>query len=486
MTVVRALGVESEAELEFSALLELCWPLRERLEEISPHQAAVLRAALGLGTAAEVPERFAIGAATLALLAAAAEAEPVLVAVDDAQWLDRASRDALLFAARRLQADRVAVVIAARTGEGQPFDAAGIESLVLRGLDREAAATLVRTNATVARAVADRLYEATHGNPLALIELPGQLSARQLAGTAPLDEPLPAGSAVERAFARRAERLPADTRRALLLAAVSSSNELDAIVAGLAVAGLAEGALEPAEDAGLVRLESGRLAFRHPLVRSAVHHAASPSDRRAAHRALAEGLAGSTHVEARAWHLAGAALGTNDEAAGALEVAAEHARRRGGHAAAAAALERAARLTSSAEAAAPRLHAAADAAWRAGRTDAARALVAEALAALDGPGRADALRLLGAIEYFAGRGGAAASALLEAVRLLEPADPGAAVTAAADAVNALVRVRQPERALETARTARRLAPLDGREADLEATVALGFALCFAARFGEAP
>jgi len=196
MTVVRALGVESEVELEFSALLEVCWPLRERTGKISPHQAAVLRAALGLGTAAEPPERFAVGAATLALLATAAETEPVLVVVDDAQWLDRSSRDALLFAMRRLQADRVAFVIAVRSAEGDPFDAAGVESLALTGLAPAAAATLIRQNASVARAVADRLYESTHGNPLALIELPGLLSPGQLAGTAPLEEPLPAGSAV--------------------------------------------------------------------------------------------------------------------------------------------------------------------------------------------------------------------------------------------------------------------------------------------------
>jgi DNA-binding CsgD family transcriptional regulator/tetratricopeptide (TPR) repeat protein len=270
------------------------------------------------------------------------------------------------------------------------------------------------------------------------------------------------------------------------VAAVSSSSEVEAILAGMAVLGLAGEALEPAEDAGLVRLVDGRLEFRHPLVRSAVYHAAVASDRRAAHRALAQGLAGSAHTEARAWHLAGAALGPDDEAADALEQAAEHARRRGGYASAAGALERAARLTVEPAAAAPRLCAAADAAWRAGRTDAARRLVTEALAAVaEGRLRAEALCLQGAVAYFAGNGDAAAAALLEAVDLLEALDRPQAVTAAADAVNALVRARQPERALETAQRARALAPPDGGGTDLEATVALGFALCFADRYGEA-
>jgi DNA-binding CsgD family transcriptional regulator len=487
MTVVRALGVESEAQLEFSGLLEVCWPMRETLDELPDHQANVLRSALGIGPGEE-QDRFSVGAATLSLLAASAEAGPVCVLVDDAQWLDPASQEALVFAAKRLQADRAALLFGARDGEERPFEAPGIESISLTGLAREAATRLLsRADATeLPPEVADRLYEATHGNPLALMELPGLLSAEQLAGTTPLTEPLPAGSTVERAFARRAEALPESSQKALVVAAVTGSGEADVIVAGLVALGLPAEALEPAEDAGLIRVADGRLEFRHPLVRSAVFHAAAPSDRRAAHRAIADGLSGTEHAEARARHLAGAALGPDEEVAAALEQAADHARRRGGYAAAAADLERAARLTPDDATRLGRLHAAAEASWRAGRSEQAASLATEALAGLGDPLlRATALRLMGTIDYFGGRADRAADALGEAVTLLEDSDPSAAVEAAADAVNALVRVRRREQALETARRARALAPEDGSETDLAATIALGYALCFAGRYGEA-
>ena len=487
MTVVRALGVESEAELEFSGLLEVCWPLREHVDEVPEHQAGVLRAVLGLGPAEE-HDRFSVGAATLGLLAAAAEAAPLLVVLDDAQWLDRSSQDALVFASRRLEADRVALVCAAREGEERTFEASGIESLQLTGLTADAAASLLLADgrAALSADVARRLCEATAGNPLALIELPGLLSDEQRAGTEPLSQPLPAGASIERAFARRADALPEPARKALLVAAVSTSSDAETVLAGLVALGLRAGALEPVEDAGLLRLAGGRLAFRHPLVRSAVYHAATPSDRRAAHRALADALAGSPHAEARAWHLAGAALGQDEEAATALEQVAEHARLRSGYAAAAAALERAARLSADPAAGVVRLAAAADAAWRAGRTETATELVAETLArAPEDRLRAETLRLRGTIAYFGGDGETAAKAFLEAVALLERTDPGAAVAAAADAAGALVRVRRPADALATARRARALAPEDGGEPDAEATAALGYALCFAGRYGEA-
>ncbi len=481
MTAVRALGVESEAELEFSALLELCWPLRHHLDEIPEHQADGMRAALGLGSG-EAQDRFAVGAATLSLLAAAAEANPLFVVLDDAHWIDRSSQDALTFAIRRLKADRVAVLASAREGEQRTFDAPGVESMWLTGLSREAATTILRD---IAPEVAERLFESAGGNPLALIELPSLLSAEQLAGRAPLDDPLPAGSSVERAFARRAEALPEDERRALLVAAVSSSSDLEPVVAATIALGLAPEALERLEDAGLLRLRHGALEFRHPLVRSAVYHAAAASERRAAHRALADVL-GPSGAEARAWHLAGAALGPDEVAAEALAQAAEQARRRSGYAASAAAFERAARLSPDPRAGLERLAAAADAAWRAGRTDAAAALIAETLAGVgDGPVRAEALRLQGAIEFFSGRADRAATALLDAVALLEHSDRSAAVAAAADAVNALIRVREPALAVETARKARALAAPDGGETDAEAAVALGYGLCFAGRFAEA-
>ena len=487
MTVVRALGVESEAELEFSALHEVCWPLRDHLADLSEHQADALRAALGV-TSGDAKDRFAVGAGALSLLAAAAEREPLLVVVDDAQWLDRSSRETLLFAMRRLRADRVALLYAAREGEERRFEAPGVESLSLAGLGPDAAASLLGDagGPEVAPEVARRLLEESHGNPLALIELPGLLSAGQLAGVEPLEDPLPAGSAIERAFARRAEALPEDARTALLVAAVSPSNAVETVVGALDALGLSGEALAPVEDAGLLRIADGRLNFRHPLVRSAVYHAAPGADRRAAHTALAEALTGSPQTEARAWHLAGAALGQDEQAAEALAEAAEQARRRSGYAAAATALERAARLTPDPAVGLERLAAAADAAWHAGRAGAAGELVAETLAGVgDGRLRAEALRLRGSIEFFAGRSDTAAASLLEALSLLEETDAGAAVGVAGDAVNALVRLRRTDDALETAGRARALAPEDGSEVDAEATIMLGYALCFAGRYGEA-
>ena len=484
MTIVRALGVESEAELEFSGLLDVCRPLLNLLTELPDHQVEVLRAALGLGPPVNV-DRFAIAAATLGLLAAAADANPLLVVVDDAQWLDASSADALLFATRRLEADRAVVLYAARDGEDAPFEAPGIEEVSLVGLPREAAAGLVRSRVEVTLEVADRLCDATGGNPLALIELPSLLSADQLAGAAPLEDPLPAGSSVERAFTRRAQALPEETQRALLVVAVSTSSSSEMIVDALSSLGLGPSSLEPAEDAGLVALVDGKLEFRHPLVRSAVYQTAGASDRRTAHRALADAC-GEAEPEQCAWHLAAAALGPDEEVASALEHAAGEARRRSGFAAAAAALQRSARLTPDRGVQLRRLAAAADATWRAGRPDDAAKLVAETLdGTSDGGLRAEALRLRGAIEYFAGRGEPAAEALLEAVALLEGSDPAGAVAAAADAVNALVRVRKPAQALETAQKARSLVQEDGGEADLEATVAVAFALCFNARYAEA-
>src|SRR5215204_4798237 len=341
MTVVRTVGVESETELEFSALLDVCRPLLEHLTELPRQQADALRAVLGLGPAVAL-DRFATGAATLALLAAAAEVEPLLVVVDDAQWVDPESADALLFASRRLADDRVLVVFAVREGEERPFIAPGLASLRLEGLARDEAASLLARHASVPPGVAARLYEATGGNPLAMIELPALLSADQLAGAAPLQEPIPVGPSVEQAFAGQAAALPDDSRRALLVAAVSGTGEVETVMAALDALRLDAAALEPAEDAGLVSVLEGRLEFRHPLVRSAVYHAAPPSERRAAHRALADVLVGPARAEARAWHLAAAALRADEDAAQALEEACD---RSCSHAARALALERAARLT---------------------------------------------------------------------------------------------------------------------------------------------
>jgi hypothetical protein len=288
MGVVRATGVEFEAELEFSGLLELFRPLLHHLGDLPDPQARCLRGVLGLEEA-RVSDRFGAGAATLSLLAAAAEREPLLVVVDDVQWLDAASADALRFAARRLFADRVAVIVAARAGEGRELEWPGAEELVVTPLDLSATRMLLEREigSRVPDAVLAELHAATAGNPLALIELPGVLSAGQLAGREPLEQPLAVGVAVERAFARRAEQLPESTRAALLVLALATVDDVEAVKRGLGSAGLGLEALEPAERAPLIVFDEGRVRFLHPLVRSALTRVASPSDRRAGHRALA-------------------------------------------------------------------------------------------------------------------------------------------------------------------------------------------------------
>ncbi len=476
MKVVSALGVESETELDFSALLEVCRPMLDHIDEVPAGQAEALRAALGLA-ATGAADRFMIGAATLSLLAAAGEAHPVLVVIDDAHWLDRPSADALRFASRRLEADPVCVLFATREGDEPTFEAPGIDSLRVAGIDRTSASSLLARDG-VGPDVADRLWQATGGNPLALLELPSVLSARQLAGREPLEDPLPAGASVERAFAGRARALPRDAQRALLVAAVSTTDDMATVSEAAAELCADASALEAAEDAGLVHVRGGRIRFRHPLVRSAVYHTAAPSDRRAAHRALTTTL--RLQPEQRAWHLAAATLGPDEEAASALAAAAEHALLRSGYASAAAALERAAHLTPEGDERRRRLVRAADAYWLAGRSESSRVLLEAALEGCPDPElRADALHLLGKIEYYDGPPMAGHRRLVDAARHVEELDPAKAVAILADAVEACIYAAEPDAGGEAALRARELAPQDGSYADFMAEVNLAELLFFA-------
>ena len=352
----RARGVETEAELPFAALFELCRPFLGRLERLEPQQAATLRATFGLEGRHEATA-FAVGAATLSLLAAVAEERPLLLLVDDAHWLDRGSADALAFAVRRLRADAVAALFATRPADGRPFAGRGLPELWLEGLDSQAAAALLdRTGKSALDPDSQReILDLAAGNPLALLELPRWVAAR---GAGP--EPARLGSYLENAFAARAEVLPDVTRRALVVAAAISTADLDVLRSALERLRLSLAALEAAESAELLSIDAGALRFRHPLVRSALYHAAGPAERRRAHAAVAAALADD---ERAAWHLAAAAVGPDDAAAAALERAAETARGRSGFAAAAAAYERAARLSERREDRVRRLAAGADAAW---------------------------------------------------------------------------------------------------------------------------
>jgi DNA-binding CsgD family transcriptional regulator len=361
MRVLRATGIESELELSFSGLAELCLPLLGRLDEIPVPQADALRAALALADG-RPGDRFVLAMATASLLQAEARERPVVALIDDAQWLDRASADALTFMIRRLHGGPIGTLVAARTGE---FDLGGVEKIALSGLAEENALELL--GARVVPEVARRLVALTAGNPLALGEIVTGLGPDELAGRRALEDPPRIGPSLEQIFARRLDRLTSEARETLLLASVGAAHSLSAINDQLSDDGLAQ-----AEDNGFLRIVDDHIVFRHPLVRSAIYHSAVPSAQRAAHRKLAAALEG----EGRAWHLAAAAVGIDEDAASALEHAGQEARGRSGYGPAAAAFRRSAELTGVREDRARRLHLAAEAATEAGLVPLAREAIA--------------------------------------------------------------------------------------------------------------
>ena len=394
MHVLCARGVESESELPFAALQQLLRPALRHLDRLPAPQAAALRSALGLADGGG-QERFLIYSGCLSLLSELAEERPVLCLVDDAHWLDAGSADALQFVARRLDAEGVVLLFGAREGDVRVFDAPDVPSHTVDGLDDGGRRRTARPRRRAAAPrVRERLLEQTHGNALALVELPAALSAAQLAGDEPLPEALPmtAGSSASSTTAWRACRRP--TRLALLAAAADDSES--AAVVERAVATLSSGgfALDAAEEAGLLTIAGGRVAFRHPLVRSAVYGAATSTERRAVHGALAAALEGDDEqADRRAWHLAASALEPDEGVVHALEEAAERAVERGGHAAAAKALERAATLTADRAARARRLARAASLSSLIGRDAQALALAERAERAHGRPGAAGAVRV---------------------------------------------------------------------------------------------
>ncbi len=373
MTVLRARGVAFESELAFSGLYELVRPVLGYLDELPPVQADALRVAFALSGDGTV-NRLAVYGATLGLLAAAADTTPVLCLIDDAHWLDPASAEALLFAARRMLVDPVAVVFAARDSPG--FAAPGLTDLVLSGLGPAAGARLATRSGMAPRAAAE-LVAATAGNPLALVELPATLTEAQRRGRAPLDQPLPTAGRVEAAFLAQARSLAEDTWQALVTCAACDTGEMAVLARALRVDGLELAALDPAVAAGLITVRAGVVTFRHPLVRSAVYSAAGPGQRQSAHLAAAGALTGSEDADRRAWHLAAAAPAPDEQVAAALAETAERALRRGGVVAKARAYERAARLSPDPEVAAQRLFEAGSAWLNAGVSEHAAALLDE-------------------------------------------------------------------------------------------------------------
>jgi DNA-binding CsgD family transcriptional regulator len=413
-SVLRTTGVEAESDLAFAGLYGLLRPIVEKLGELPTTQADALAGALGLAPSLG-SDRLLVSAATLSLLAAAAEEGPLLCLIDDAQFLDAASAEALVFSARRLAAETVAMLFAVREGEARAFAAPGLPELALEGLGAEAAAQLVQASAPAAAdPVREWLLAEAAGNPLALLELPSGLSEAQLLGRAALPEAIPLTSRLRSAFAQRVDRLPAATRAALLIAALDDGGEVATVVRAAGEAGWPEDALDSAEEAGLLRMVGGKIVFRHPLVRSALQGSSTLSQRRGAHAALAAVLSGAEDADRRAWHQALAALTTDEEVAAALEASARRYQARAGHASAATAFVRAAELSADEDRRTGRLAAAAEEAWAAGQPKRARELIARALPLTTAQARAELLYLRGVIEARTGDLRSAVAVLVEA------------------------------------------------------------------------
>ena len=421
LRVARVAGVESEMELAFAALHQLCAPMLDKLAGLPDPQRDALGVAFGL-TAGTAPDRFLVGLAALSLLSEVAEQQPLLCVIDDAHWLDRASALVLAFVGRRLLAEPIALVFATRE-PGEEFR--GLPELLVGGLREDDARELLSSviRGPLDERVRDRIVAETRGNPLALLELPRGVPG--VPGVPGLPGVPGVPGRIEDSFRGRLEVLPAATRRLMLVAAAEPVGDPGLVwrAAERLGIGVGVGALAPAADAGLLAIGE-RVMFRHPLVRSAVYRAASPAERRAAHQALACATDPQADPDRRAWHRAQATLGPDEDVASELERSAGRAQARGGLAAAAAFLERSAALTLDPARRAERALAAAQATYQAGAFDATLGLLATAEA---GPpdqfrrARADLLR--GQIAFSSSRGSDAPPLLLKAARQFEPLDP---------------------------------------------------------------
>ncbi len=430
MRVVRGVGVESEAELAFGALHLLLYPYLDRLGGLPGPQEAALRAAFGQIEAPEA-NRFLVGAATLTLLAELAAETPTLVLVDDAQWLDRSSSDALLFATRRFHADSIAVVFAVRE-TASPFATPGIETLRLSGLPRPAALRLLAERAPGLTVPGrERVLAESAGNPLALIELGMARRTAERAGHAdPMHEvgPLPVTRRVQESFRAQITELPSATRTLLLIAAADTGAGVDAILGVGAAFGLTAADLGPAEHADLVAISTDSLTFRHPLIRAAAYQQAAHHQRVAVHEAFARVLTADADADRRTWHLAAATTEPDERVATELEHTARRAQHRGGAMAVSAAYDRAARLSADPEHRARRVLLAARAAYDAGRPDRADRLATEATALTTDNGiRAAATHIKAQIEYERTSPARDAELALQAADLVVGHDPERAV-----------------------------------------------------------
>ncbi len=425
MRVLRSQGLESESPLAFAGLHRLLRPLLPRIDLLPAPQARALRIAFGQQEGPAV-DPFVVALATLGMLTDAAETRPVLAVVDDAHWLDDASADALLFAARRLQADPVAVAFAARDGDSRTFTAVGLVEIRLDGLDEDAGRALLadRLGTQLADEVSRALLAQTRGNPLALVELPTELTDAQLTGSAPIPSTLHLTERVQRVFLDRCRRLPEKVQALLLVAAADDTGGLAVVQGAAALLGVPSDAVHQAEQADLLVTDRESVRVRHPLVRSAMYQAATGHERRAAHTALAAVLGASRDPDRQAWHLAAAADGPDLEVATALDRVGERAERAGGYVASAAAYERAADLTAPEPLRARRLFKAARCAWAYGDAGRAATLAQAArMLADDRLLRADIDRLRARIEINVGSPATAHHILISAAAEVADDDP---------------------------------------------------------------
>jgi DNA-binding CsgD family transcriptional regulator len=418
--VARAAGIESEMELAYAGVHQLLASMLDRLERLPGPQRDALGTAFGISPG-PAPDRFLVGLAVLSLLSEVAEEHPLVCLVDDEQWLDRASAQVLTFVARRLEAESVGLVFAARVPSEELV---GLPELAVHGLPEGDARALLAAAlpGPLDAQIRDRLVAETGGNPLALLELPRELTPAELAGGFALPDALPLSGRIEASFRRRLEVLPEETRSLLVVAAADPVGDPLLMWRAAERLGIGTQAATPAAEAGLLEVGT-RVRFRHPLVRSAAYRSASLQVRQAVHRALAEATDRELDPDRRAWHRAQATPGPDENVAAELERSAGRAQARGGLAAAAAFLERAALLTPQSDCRAQRLLAAARTKRDAGALDAAlELLVAVEAGPLDGRSAAEVEHLRGQIALVQGRGSEAGRLLLNAAKRLEPLD----------------------------------------------------------------
>lgn len=419
--IARLEAVESEIELSFAALHHLLLPSLSEIDKLPTPQAQALSAAFGLLGGAP-PDRFLVGLGALTLLAQSALERPLLVIVDDAQWLDRESADVLAFVARRLDADRVAVLFSVRDPDPRGLLLEGLPEMHLGGLPEQEALELVRAvaGAAVGDRVGRQIFQDSGGNPLALVEIAGELTPDQLSGDSAVPQPLPLGDQLEGRFLRQVQGLPRDSQTLLLLAASEPSGDSDLF---WLAAEMLELGPEATAGTGRFLAYSPSVTFRHPLIRSAVYRGAESSERRRVHKTLAAASKLQNDPDRSAWHSAMAAMGPDEVIAAQLESSADRARERGGYAAAARFLHRAADLSPDPTRRAARLVAASEAELGAGEPDKARALLrAVSVGMGNALQQARTLRLEGAIQWALGDLAAAPSLLLHAAQVFQSFD----------------------------------------------------------------